>query len=68
MDQMQEMNADENVRMLLSYLMIIVHRNGGEMTIENLSEFGGKNFNFGADLDAENDRVILRSTEATTTQ
>ena len=52
---------NEDIAYLISYPMILVHRNGGEMVIENLSGVAGLRFNFESKLDAERDRVVLKA-------
>ena len=54
---------DDRTAYLLSFLMIIIHRNGGEIVVEKLSEYSGKNFGLGMDLDVDNDRVRIYTEE-----
>lgn len=58
-------SVEERVRYLLSFLMILVHREGGELTIENLSDFAGLQATLSMRLDKEKDRVILKAVELT---
>lgn len=44
---------------LVSFLGILVHRAGGNLTIEHLSEVAGHNFALGINLDPDQDRVTL---------
>lgn len=53
--------ASTEVSYLLSFLAILVHRNGGELVIENLSSFAGHETGLNYELDNEGDRVILRA-------
>lgn len=55
------MNQDQinQLMYLVSFLGILVDRAGGELVIENLSEFSGNDVQLGMFLDKENDRVKL---------
>ena len=54
---------DERQRYLISFLMILVARNKGELIIENLSDFFGKQLYLSMNLDPDNDRVVLTTKE-----
>lgn len=47
----------------MNFLMMLVDRDGGEIIIENLSEFAGKRLGITLFVDEENDRVILKTAE-----
>lgn len=49
----------DSVMFLVSFLGILVHRAGGEMTIENLSQVAGTFFEVRMKLEHEQDRVRL---------
>jgi hypothetical protein len=51
--------SDERTMFLLSFLMILIERNGGTLTIENLSKYRGKNFRLTMDLQPGANRVVL---------
>lgn len=55
--------AQEQITYMLSFLMIIVDRAGGEIIIENLSEYAGGNLALNLKLDQENDRAIIKVAE-----
>lgn len=57
----QHLNQSEQISYLLSFLAILVHRAGGQITIEHLSEFSASNLGLGMKLDVENDKVLLTS-------
>lgn len=57
----QRSKHDEDVAYLLSFLQILVLRNGGEMVINNLSEFSGKSILLRMDVQSDKDRVILKA-------
>ena len=52
----------ENINHLLSFLAIIVDRNGGELKIDNLSEYANRNITIQAK--PEGDSIILTTKEA----
>jgi hypothetical protein len=53
-------NTSPQISYLLSFLGVLVDRAGGELVIENLSEYASHNLQLGMKLDAEHDRVTLR--------
>lgn len=55
----QHLQQHEQISYLLSFLAILVHRAGGQLTIEHLSEFSSSNLGLGMKLDVENDKVLL---------
>jgi len=54
---------DENQRYLISFLMVLVARNKGELIIENLSDFSGRQLYLSMNIDLDNDRVVLTTKE-----
>lgn len=48
---------ETKVNYMLSFLMILVDRNGGTLKIENLKEYNDKHFDLGMKLDE--DSVVL---------
>lgn len=58
-----EVVMNENkVAYLLSFLAILVHRAGGQLVIENLSDYSKTDLSLGMDLDAANNKVTLTVT------
>ncbi len=55
-----EQEKNSQIPMALSFLMALVYRAGGELTIENFSEFAGKRLGITMFIDEENDLVILK--------
>lgn len=58
---MKKSYQNENISYLPSFLQILVIRNGGELVIENLSEFSGMVMEMKMDLQASQDRVVLKA-------
>lgn len=54
---------DQVINNLLSFLTCIVHRHGGRLTIENLSEFQNRDFDLKTELSPEHDQVTLIAVE-----
>ncbi len=54
-------NHQEQIAYMLSFLSILVVRNGGELVIEHLSEMAGTIGRLEMDIDTENDKVTLRA-------
>lgn len=54
---------DQVVSNLVSFLTCIVHRYGGRLTIENLSDFSNRDFELKMELDPKHDSVTLISVE-----
>ncbi len=44
---------------VIAFLAILVERAGGTLTIPRLSEFGGRTFKLGIEVDHKNDSVTL---------
>lgn len=59
------MNENRRIRYLLSFLMVLVHRNGGKLEIEKLSDYGGRLINLGMEMQPDNDSVVLTTEETT---
>lgn len=59
------MNEKQNdkIECLLTFLMILVHRNGGRMEIEKLSDYLGRQLQLKMKLEPKNDKVILTTYE-----
>lgn len=57
------MNDMGQINYLLSFLAILVDRAGGQLVIENLSQYASSNLQLGMKLESENDRVILTTTK-----
>jgi hypothetical protein len=55
----QHIDQSAQISYLLSFLAILVHRAGGRLTIEKLSEFSASDMGISMKLDVENDRVLL---------
>jgi len=55
------MKEDQKIRFLLSFLMILVHRNGGNLKIENLSDYSNRQITL--DMKIQLDSVVLTTTE-----
>jgi hypothetical protein len=55
--------TDQRERFLLSFLMILVERNGGMMKIDNLSEFGNRAVSLGMEMQPGNNSVVLTTME-----
>ena len=55
-----EQEKQRQIPMALSFLMALIDRAGGEIIIENLSEFAGKRLGITMKVEEENDRVILK--------
>lgn len=58
-----KLNEDGRVRFLLSFLMVLVHRAGGKLKIDNLSEYGGRMINLGMEMQPGNNSVVLTTEE-----
>lgn len=63
MEQEQIEVNEMRVRYLLSFLMILVHRAGGELSVEKLSEYAGREITLNMELQKDRDRVILKTIE-----
>jgi hypothetical protein len=50
---------DARTRYLLSFLMILVERAGGRLTIDHLSDYAGREVLLSMALDREQDRVTI---------
>lgn len=57
------MTKADQISYLLSFLTILIHRAGGTLVIENLSNYAKSNLELGMKLDVENDRVVLTATK-----
>jgi len=56
---MKNANQSPQISYMLSLLAILVHRAGGTLTIENLSNYAKSNLQLSMKLDTENDKVTL---------
>lgn len=52
-------NIDPSVLHMMAILLLLVKRNGGQMTVEDLSELAGTASYLSLELDTENDRATL---------
>lgn len=57
------LTAAQQSAYLMSFLMILVHRAGGEMTIEKLSEFSNRHILLGMEIFHDADKVVLKTVE-----
>lgn len=59
---------NDEIRYLISFLLVLVYRAGGTLVIENLSEIAGKQLRLSMDLDREGDKVTLTVEDLKPTQ
>ena len=53
-------DLNPNIAYLLSFLGILVDKAGGEIIIENLSDYANHDLRLGMKLDTKNDKVTLQ--------
>lgn len=55
-----EQEKNHQISSALSFLMFLIYRAGGEIIIENLSEFAGMRLGITMKVEEENNRVVLK--------
>ncbi len=57
---------DNRVSACISYLALIIHRYGGKLTLDHLSDFQQDDYDLGVDLKSTKDSVTLTLTKKET--
>lgn len=55
------MELPPKIASLLTYLAIIIDRNGGTLTVENLSQYAGTDVKLDTETDIKGDKVTIKA-------